>query len=128
MRGFFGTIPKEIVGAARVDGCSDIGIFFHMYLPLSFSALLVVFLLQFTWIWNDLLFGLVLGVSDNVRPIMPSLTGLMGVYKWYELYHYPCRSPASIGTNADPLPGSATLLPGGPDTDSEEKIKTEKLD
>lgn len=80
MRGFFSTIPPELVGAARVDGCSEIGIFFRIYLPLSFAALLVVFLLQFTWIWNDLLFGLVLGVSDGVRPIMPSLTSLMGVY------------------------------------------------
>ncbi len=80
MLGFFSTIPQELVGAARVDGCSDIGIFFRIYLPLSFAALLVVFLLQFTWIWNDLLFGLVLSVSNNVRPVMPSLTSLMGVY------------------------------------------------
>ena len=80
MRGFFSTVPTEIVEAARVDGCSEIGIFFNMYVPLSFAALLVVFLLQFTWIWNDLLFGLVLGVSNNVRPVMPSLTSLMGVY------------------------------------------------
>lgn len=80
MRGFFSTVPEEIVEAARLDGCSEIGIFFRMYLPLSLAALLVVFLLQFTWIWNDLLFGLVLGVSDSVRPVMPSLTGLMGVY------------------------------------------------
>lgn len=80
MRGFFSTVPEEIVEAARLDGCSEIGILFRIYLPLSLAALLVVFLLQFTWIWNDLLFGLVLGVSDNVRPVMPSLTSLMGVY------------------------------------------------
>jgi ABC-type glycerol-3-phosphate transport system permease component len=80
MRGFFSTIPEELAEAARMDGCSEIGIFFRIYLPLSLAALLVVFLLQFTWIWNDLLFGLVLGVSDSVRPVMPSLTSLMGVY------------------------------------------------
>jgi multiple sugar transport system permease protein len=80
MRGFFSTIPEEMVEAARLDGGHEIDIFFTIYLPLSLAALLVVFLLQFTWIWNDLLFGLVLGVSTNVRPVMPSLTSLMGVY------------------------------------------------
>ncbi|MBA2682229.1 MAG: carbohydrate ABC transporter permease [Ktedonobacteraceae bacterium] len=80
MRGFFSTIPEEIAAAARVDGGSEFAIFWRIYLPLSFSALLVVFLLQFTWIWNDLLFGLVLSNSNEVRPVMPSLSSLTGVY------------------------------------------------
>ena len=80
MRGFFSTIPEEIAAAARVDGSSEIGVFWHMYIPLSLSAFLVVFLLQFTWIWNDLLFGLVLSNSDDVRPVMTSLSSLTGVY------------------------------------------------
>ena len=80
MRGFFSTIPEEIAAAARVDGGSEFAIFWRIYLPLSFSALLVVFLLQFTAIWNDLLFGLVLSNSNEVRPIMPSLTSLSGIY------------------------------------------------
>jgi multiple sugar transport system permease protein len=80
LRGFFSTIPEELAAAARVDGCSEVGIFWRIYLPLSFSALLVVFLLQFTWIWNDLLFGLVLSNSNEIRPVMPSLSSLSGVY------------------------------------------------
>jgi multiple sugar transport system permease protein len=80
MRGFFSTIPEELASAARVDGGSEIGIFWHVYIPLSLSAFLVVFLLQFTWIWNDLLFGLVLSNSNEVRPVMPSLSSLSGVY------------------------------------------------
>ena len=80
MRGFFSTIPEEIAAAARVDGGSEFGIFWRIYLPLSFSALLVVFLLQFTWIWNDLLFGLVLSNSNEIRPVMPSLSSLTGIY------------------------------------------------
>ena len=80
LHGFFSTIPEELAAAARVDGCSEVGIFWRIYLPLSFSALLVVFLLQFTWIWNDLLFGLVLSNSNEIRPVMPSLSSLSGVY------------------------------------------------
>jgi len=37
-----------------------------------------VFILQFTWIWNDLLFGLVLSRSADVRPIMTALAALGG--------------------------------------------------
>ena len=46
----------------------------------SVSAALVLFLFQFTWIWNDLLFGIVLSSSPTVRPVMASLSSLMGLY------------------------------------------------
>ncbi len=48
--------------------------------PLSVSAALVLFLFQFTWIWNDLLFGIVLTSSPSDRPVMASLSSLMGIY------------------------------------------------
>lgn len=42
--------------------------------------MMVLVLFQFTWIWNDLMFGLVLSRSEEVRPIMTSLVGMMGIY------------------------------------------------
>jgi len=80
MRGYFATIPRELQEAARIDGCSDFGIFRRIILPLSWRPIAVLFLFQFTWIWNDLLFGLVLSTSDGVRPITPSLAGLQGQF------------------------------------------------
>lgn len=80
LRSFFSTVPDELAQAARVDGSGEFRIFCQIYLPLSVSALLVLFLFQFTWIWNDLLFGLVLSNSPEVRPVMASLSSLMGVY------------------------------------------------
>jgi multiple sugar transport system permease protein len=80
LRGYFSTIPEELVGAARVDGASELRIFRSIYMPMSVSALAVVFLFQFTAIWNDLLFGLVLSSSNGVRPVMPDLFGLFGTY------------------------------------------------
>lgn len=80
MNNFFTTIPHEISEAATLDGASDFRIFWNMYLPLSGAALAVLFLFQFTWIWNDLLFGIILAKSETVRPVMPSLAGMMGVY------------------------------------------------
>lgn len=80
LRSFFATIPGELQDAARVDGGTDFGIFWRIFLPLAKAPIAVLFLFQFIWIWNDLLFGLVLSASDGVRPIMPTLAGLQGQY------------------------------------------------
>jgi ABC-type glycerol-3-phosphate transport system permease component len=80
MRAFFYTVPREIQEAARIDGGSDFHIFWRIFLPLARGPIAVLFLFQFTWIWNDLLFGLVLATSDGIRPIMPSLIGMQGIY------------------------------------------------
>jgi ABC-type glycerol-3-phosphate transport system permease component len=76
MRNFFTGISESLFEAAVVDGAGVWRIFTRIYLPMSFSALVVVFILQATWVWNDLLLGLVLTQSDDTRPIMPVLTGL----------------------------------------------------
>lgn len=80
LNNFFSTIPREISEAATLDGAGDFRVFWNIFLPLSGAALAILFLFQFTWIWNDLLFGLVLSKSEAVRPVMPSLAGMMGVY------------------------------------------------
>ena len=52
----------------------------QIFAPLSVNAFATVFILQFTWIWNDLLFGLTLSRSANIRPIMTALASLQGQY------------------------------------------------
>jgi multiple sugar transport system permease protein len=59
LRQFFMTIPDELSEAARIDGCSELGIFFRIILPLSRPALAVVALFTFMWAWNDFLGPLV---------------------------------------------------------------------
>lgn len=59
LRQFFMTIPDELSEAATVDGCSEWGIFRHIVLPLSRSALVVVALFTFMGSWNDFIGPLV---------------------------------------------------------------------
>jgi len=59
LRQFFLTIPEELSEAARIDGCSDWGIFRRIVLPLSVPALTVVALFTFLGTWNDFLGPLV---------------------------------------------------------------------
>jgi multiple sugar transport system permease protein len=64
LRQFFLTIPAELSDAARIDGCSDWGIFWRVVLPLSRPALATVGLFTFISHWNDFL-GPLLYLNDE---------------------------------------------------------------
>lgn len=53
LRQFFLTVPQEMVDAARVDGCSELGVLWRVMLPLARPALATVALLEFVATWND---------------------------------------------------------------------------
>lgn len=53
LRQFFLTVPQSLIDAARLDGCSELGILFRVMLPLCRPALLTVGLLEFVATWND---------------------------------------------------------------------------
>lgn len=55
LRQFFLTVPAELSDAARIDGCSELDIFFRIMLPLAKPALAVVALFHFLYTWNDFL-------------------------------------------------------------------------
>jgi ABC-type sugar transport system permease subunit len=80
LRNHFVSIPHDLGEAARLDGASALTVFRHIFVPLSLNAFATVFILQFTWIWNDLLFGLTLSRSEDIRPIMAALAALQGQF------------------------------------------------
>jgi multiple sugar transport system permease protein len=80
MRNFFTGVAFSIYEAARVDGASVWRIFWRVYLPLAVPALSAVVILEFAFIWNDLLFGLTLSQTDTVRPVMTALSALSSAY------------------------------------------------
>jgi multiple sugar transport system permease protein len=59
LRQFFLTIPDELSDSARIDGCSEFGIYWRIILPLARPALTVVALFTFMAAWNDFLGPLV---------------------------------------------------------------------
>ena len=59
LRNFIKSLPHEMIEAARVDGATHYNIFTKIILPLSIPAFASIFILQFLWVWNDLLVGLV---------------------------------------------------------------------
>lgn len=78
MRNFIIGLPDELIEAARVEGVSDWKIFWFIVLPLVRPALAALAVLEFTFIWNDYFWALVLVQSDSVRPVTAGLNALMG--------------------------------------------------
>src|SRR5215211_4826250 len=58
LRNFFIGIPKDILESARIDGASELTIFFKLILPLGLPAIASLAIFQFLWTWNDLIVAL----------------------------------------------------------------------
>lgn len=73
-RNFFLGISKEVCESAKVDGATDLSVLLKIFVPMSKAPLAIAFLAQFTWAWNDLMFGLTFTKSQDVKTIMAGLS------------------------------------------------------
>lgn len=81
LRNFFGELPSDLLESARIDGASNIRIFFKLVLPLSVPSLASLVIFQFMWVWNDLLVALlVLGGSPDKAPLTVSIASLVNSF------------------------------------------------
>jgi multiple sugar transport system permease protein len=74
------TLPKELVEASLVDGASVFRIYRSVILPLCRPALAALATLQFTFIYNDFFWALLLMKSGDRRPITSALNNLQGQF------------------------------------------------
>jgi multiple sugar transport system permease protein len=74
------TLPGELYEAARVDGASAWRQYWQITLPLCRAPLAALATLEFTWIYNDFFWALVLMVTGDKRPITSSLNNLQGQF------------------------------------------------
>lgn len=82
MRGFFNAVPSEIDEAAVVDGCSYIGAFVRVVLPLTLGGIAATAIFCVINSWNDFLFALILtGFETRTLPVViPGLLTPWGTY------------------------------------------------
>lgn len=80
LRNFMKTVPGEIMDAARVDGCGEFRIYSQIMLPLSLPSLAALATLEFTWVFNDYLWALILVQSEALLPVTAGLATLRGQY------------------------------------------------
>lgn len=77
-RSFYASIPDSLIRAAKTDGAGTWTIYRRVVLPLSLLPFVVVAVFQFTSIWNDFLFGLVLSRGVEAMPASVALANLKG--------------------------------------------------
>lgn len=71
-------IPDEIVDAARVDGAGHIRIMWHIMFPIAMPAIAALTILNFVWMWNDLLLPLVIMGGSDKTTLMVGVARLSG--------------------------------------------------
>jgi len=74
------TIPKELGEAALVDGAGVVRQFFQVVMPLCRPALAALATLEFTWLYNDFFWAVVLLNQGAERPITSSIANLGGQF------------------------------------------------
>ncbi len=78
LRQFMMSIPDSLIDAARIDGASDLKIFFKIIIPLSKSVLITLGIFTFIGTWNDFLWPLIVMTDSSMYTLPVALASLMG--------------------------------------------------
>jgi alpha-glucoside transport system permease protein len=76
LRNYIGSLPREVIESAKVDGAGHFSTFWRLIMPLSVPALAAFSIFQFLWTWNDYLVALVL--MSNTEVVTVNLAELVG--------------------------------------------------
>ena len=76
MTNFFRTIPREIIEASRMDGCSNLGVFWRIMMPLSAPAVITLVVVNALWVWNELLIALIFMQKDSMKTLMVGIAAM----------------------------------------------------
>ncbi|MGD9015345.1 MAG: carbohydrate ABC transporter permease [Candidatus Omnitrophota bacterium] len=85
LKTFFDKIPRELEEAARIDGCTKLGLWRHVALPLSKPVLAVVVIFNVLNVWNEYVLALVIFDNKNLMPLQRALVVFQGEF----LTNYP---------------------------------------
>ena len=87
MKGFFDGIPTELDEAAVIDGCSALGAFTRVVLPLSLPGLVATAIFSFLVAWNEYLFAVVLATRESMYVVTVGIASNIGQFRiqWNEL-------------------------------------------
>lgn len=73
LKATFDGVPKEVVEAAKIDGCSPFMVMTRIFLPVSSTGIAVAVIFAFTRTWNEFLFAFTFISTTEKKPIIVSL-------------------------------------------------------
>jgi multiple sugar transport system permease protein len=105
---FSTSVPRELLAAARVDGCSELQVFTRVAMPLATPVIALVGFFSFVQNWNNYFLPFVMLPSSNQYPMQVGLTSLLATT--------PAFNPSALGSASIELPtlALATVLSVAP--------------
>jgi multiple sugar transport system permease protein len=91
LRTYFISIPKEMDEAAKIDGCTALGAFARVMLPIAKPGITVSIVFSFVYAWGDLIYGLTFILNPVMRPITSS------IYNYVQQYQTLWNSTMAFG-------------------------------
>lgn len=80
MYGSFSMIPREIEEAAKLDGCSVVGLYARIVMPLSASVITATIIYNLVTVWNDMMFPMIFIDSKALKPLSTALLAFQGQF------------------------------------------------
>jgi multiple sugar transport system permease protein len=80
MRQSIEVVPSDYIDAARIDGTSELGIFWRVILPSVKPALATLVIVKFMWTWNELFWPLVVVNSPTMKVVTLGLVSFTNMY------------------------------------------------
>jgi multiple sugar transport system permease protein len=78
LRQFFMNLPRELEDAARIDGCGNLRIYWHVTVPLSKVALATLATFVFMGSWKEFMWPLIINNNENLLPLQVLLQRFVG--------------------------------------------------
>ncbi len=88
LRTFLQGIPRELEEAGKIDGCSEMGVFVRITLPIAKPIFLTVALLIFVHVWNEFLWANTFLTNDNLKTVATRYVRFVGEYSSNMAYIY----------------------------------------
>ena len=80
LKNYFASIPKELEEAAYIDGCTRMGAFMRILVPVAKPGIVVCAVFSFLYAWGDLAYGMTFILDQQKRPITAGIFNFMGQY------------------------------------------------
>ena len=80
LRTFLGSIPRELEEAAKIDGCTEFGVFFRITVPIAKTIFLTIAILVFVSCWNEFLWANTFITDEMLKPVSTRYVKFVGQY------------------------------------------------
>ena len=78
LEGFFAQIPQDYFDAAKIDGCSELGMYWRLTVPIGMPAIATTVILNLIELWNEFLYAVVLVTDDDKRTLPLGIMRFLG--------------------------------------------------